>query len=84
MLTFLFFVLITVLFFLILGGPSRRHSSNNNRPNNQQSRNTYQKPQEETPEIETQESRIIYYQKKSFENSEAVDVEFKEIKHEDR
>ncbi len=34
-------------------------------------------------EPETQEERILDYQKKSFETTDAVDVEFEEIKQED-
>ena len=47
--------------------------------------NTYRhRPQQQQPsEPETQEDRILEYQKKSFEKTDAVDVEFEEIKQKD-
>lgn len=46
------------------------------RPNNRQKQN-YQKPK--APE--SQEDRILEYQKKNFEKADAEDVEFEEIKN---
>ncbi|MDR1516688.1 MAG: DUF4834 family protein [Dysgonamonadaceae bacterium] len=44
-------------------------------------KNAYQsKRQTQTQEPETQEDRIISYQKKSFESSPAEDVDFEEVK----
>lgn len=39
--------------------------------------------QQQKNEPETQEDRILDYQKKSFETTDAVDVEFEEIKQKD-
>ena len=39
--------------------------------------------QQQPKEPETQEDRILDYQKKSFEKTDAVDVEFEEIKQKD-
>lgn len=39
--------------------------------------------QQQQKEPETQEDRILDYQKKSFETTDAVDVEFEEIKQKD-
>ena len=77
----LFFLFLVMMFLWFLGRPFRRRSSSTNRQDDHQSQHSYQAQGDETPGIETQEDRIISYQKKSFEISEAEDVEFKEIKH---
>jgi len=45
-----------------------------------QSKPFQQQRQEQTKQSETQDDRIIEYQKKTFESSDAEDVEFVEIK----
>ena len=40
--------------------------------------------QQQQNEPETQEARILDYQKKSFETTDAIDVEFEEIKQKER
>ena len=40
--------------------------------------------QQQQNEPETQEERILDYQKKSFETTDAIDVEFEEIKQKER
>ncbi|MEA4904664.1 MAG: hypothetical protein VB090_07470 [Petrimonas sp.] len=57
-----------------LFGTRRKPQAN---PYNRQS----QQPQNEP---ETQEDRILDYQKKSFETTDAIDVEFEEIKEKDK
>lgn len=70
------------MFLLLLGRPFRCCRSSSNRPDDQQSQRNYQQQRDDTSGIETQEDRIISYHKKSFEKSEAEDVDFKEIKQE--
>lgn len=42
--------------------------------------NPYRQPQQQEKALETQEERILEYQKKNFESTDAVDVEFEETK----
>lgn len=44
---------------------------------------TQQQREQTQKEPETQEDRILDYQRKSFESAEAVDVEFEEVKDSD-
>ncbi|MPM33951.1 hypothetical protein SDC9_80532 [bioreactor metagenome] len=71
-----FAVIYMVINFLgrALFGTRRKPQAN---PYNRQS----QQPQNEP---ETQEDRILDYQKKSFETTDAIDVEFEEIKQKER
>lgn len=78
----LFFLFLAMMFLWFLGRPFRRRPSSSNRQDHQQSQRSYKQQRDDTSGIETQEDRIISYHKKSFEKSEAEDVDFKEIKHE--
>lgn len=74
------FILFTIIFFFLFRLISsflfgKRTQSNTYRRRPQQ--------QQQSAEPETQEDRILEYQKKSFETSDAVDAEFEEIKQGD-
>lgn len=75
-----FILLFTIIYFLLKAisrwligarGFNRRASS------------PYGQSREAQKEPETQEERILDYQRKSFESADAVDVEFEEIKRKD-